>query len=1001
MSINQHEFISLEDLGMAYRKAKADLFYSPRVCRKALSLFESKLTNKLKKIHRDLEDGETPSISAQSWTLVPKGITDGEPESDLISSSPEHLWKAICNHAETESRNVEAVFRIMEKLSIDFHVFSALWINKVGHKFEAKLTESARGNRLRRGKSGRINPLSLGSTVPYLHAYCKWRDDAFVAMERALDEDKSVVAITADVSSFYHKLDVRFMLNEEFIERIGVDLDDEEYALHEMFINALHDWAEATPLENGLPVGLTASSLIANVALFELDQLFEREIVPLYYGRYVDDIILVMENGADFKSSIEVWDWLAARMDGALLWKDESDKKELQYSQDYLEDSEILFSNKKNKTFLLGGASGRSVLASIRHEVQSRTSEWRSLPDLPNSPTQLESMFLSAIQRDGISADSLRKADTVSVRRAGFALKLRDIEAYSRALPPDGWEQQRHAFLTAFIRHVLVLPTFFDFFNYLSRILSLTVACADFVHLRKILDALEAILVQLESCDISIKAAENGAFPTSARLLRKFKDNLRKLIKESIESAFPLRLSKDEKKAWLEHLSDDHSLYDADKTIAELKAQHQRYVKRDLAYRPLKQYLLPPALSIGGQRHPVAKSKLADRSIKSTSPFLLSCIMDGCSIVSNLAGLPDSGKQPPGLLFPTRPLGIHDLYILHADPFSPKGVREIADALLALRGFKPENGLPAKGHSPQSPIDISCEKDREKATRIAITSWKTDIASWIASINRNSDPDKTRLDRLNHLLNQIIRCRKSPDYLIFPELSIPANWFLAIAGKLQGKGISLICGIEYQHTTGKKVHNQVWSALSHDALGFPTTMIYRQDKQRPALHEERELQRISGITLKPRLKPWTAPPIINHGGFQFAILVCSELTNIAYRTALRGKVDALFVPEWNQDTETFNALVESAALDIHAYIIQCNDRQYGDSRIRAPHKDPWLRDIVRVKGGIEDYFVSGEINIQSLRKFQSSYRSPDNPFKPVPDGFKIAHERKCLPADNP
>ena len=51
----------------------------------------------------------------------------------------------------------------------------------------------------------------------------------------------------------------------------------------------------------------------------------------------------------------------------------------------------------------------------------------------------------------------------------------------------------------------------------------------------------------------------------------------------------------------------------------------------------------------------------------------------------------------------------------------------------------------------------------------------------------------------------------------------------------------------------------------------------------------------------------------------------------------------------NSDTETFNALVESAALDIHAYIIQCNNRQYGDSRIRAPYKDRWKRDLLRVK----------------------------------------------------
>lgn len=173
-------------------------------------------------------------------------------------------------------------------------------------------------------------------------------------------------------------------------------------------------------------------------------------------------------------------------------------------------------------------------------------------------------------------------------------------------------------------------------------------------------------------------------------------------------------------------------------------------------------------------------------------------------------------------------------------------------------------------------------------------------------------------------------------------------------------------------------------------------MIYRKDKQRPALHEEQELQRLAGLEMKPE-KRWATPPIIQHGNFRFSLLICSELTNISHHAALRGNVDALFVPEWNQDTETFNALVESAALDIHAYIIQCNDRQYGDSRIRGPFKDSWKCDVLRVKGGITDYCVIGEIDVHALRQFQSSYRSPGKPFKPVPDGFEIEHARKMLP----
>jgi len=528
----------------------------------------------------------------------------------------------------------------------------------------------------------------------------------------------------------------------------------------------------------------------------------------------------------------------------------------------------------------------------------------------------------------------------------------------------------------------------------------LAVSCGDFVHLIQALDAVERILTQLEDCDNCIKAQiENGSQKRKhkSRALECFHENLKKIVRESIECAFPLRLDRESKRLWSKQLNENHGLY-APQPLQKIQVQHRRYIKRDLAYRPLKSILLPPALS-GIARSPIARKKLGNLDSLDASNLLQKSILDGCHLVTRLVKVPSKEKTMSGLLFPTRPLGIHDLYLLHTAPFTQRGSAEIATCLLALRGFKPEGSLPVcSGGKHSNPIEIQHGENPKNAIRIAVTSWKTDIKSWTASVSRHPDPDASRLGRLNHLLNSIIQSRKPPDYLILPELSIPANWFLAIAGKLQRKGISLICGIEYLHAPKSSVHNQVWAALSHDALGFPATMIYRQDKQRPALHEEQELHRISGKTLRPQLKPWTSPPLIKHGGFQFAILICSELTNVAYRSALRGKVDALFVPEWNQDTETFNALVESAALDIHSYIIQCNDRKHGDSRIRAPHKDNWMRDVVRVKGGIEDYFVTGEIDIQSLRAFQSGHRSPDKPFKPVPDGFEMAHDRKILPS---
>lgn len=59
-------------------------------------------------------------------------------------------------------------------------------------------------------------------------------------------------------------------------------------------------------------------------------------------------------------------------------------------------------------------------------------------------------------------------------------------------------------------------------------------------------------------------------------------------------------------------------------------------------------------------------------------------------------------------------------------------------------------------------------------------------------------------------------------------------------------------------------------------------------------------------------------------------------------------------------------------------------------------KDSWKRDALSIKGGVTDYYVIGEIDVQALHQFQSSHRSPGKPFKPEPDGFEIDVGRKVL-----
>lgn len=1006
---------TIEDLGLAYRKAKVDLYYSSNPSLLAIADYENKLFERLKSLLAQINGDDEKWVEAPaflgSWTLATKSVAWpskklGEDRDDncLIFSSPADEWEHAC--ALLVSDNLEkpkAEFRVMAQCSLDFHVLSALWILKVGHLYDSKLTNCAYGNRLRRTRDRKsTNPNSLGSFVPYLKPFRDWRDQGIAAMRSALEAGKKIVAVTADVRSFYHELNPGFMLTPVFFEGVlSLKLSKAEHKLNRLFIHALEAWSATTPLKKGLPVGLPASSVVANIALIELDRLVEQQIVPLYYGRYVDDILLVMENGAGFRSAIQLWEWLFARSGGKLAWVEGEKNKEICFQPDYFKEgknaSRIRFANAnaKTKVFLLAGETGKTLVDSIARQIHERASEWRAMPQLPHSAGDVGTDLLAATQIDGEAADNLRKADALTMRRAGFAIKLRDFEAYERDLAPNAWKDHRRTFFRAFTQHVVVLPQFFELAIYMPRVIRLATACEDFSDLREIIEALKQLCFKVsQDCAVSIKALpETEAPPEASDIIERWEKQLSATVCESIMAAFPPRLSNAGKRAWQEHMADfrpvtaGQTLRSWPSSVKEFRSQQARLFSFDLAHMPFRFIGLPTEM-VAQRGIPARKTVTVCNEAQQILPEV---VWKGIELLAKWIRLKESAH---GLLFATRPFNLPELFVLGNDANSESDQADMAAVVMALRGFTLNDRMPRIDRYGILQIP---DGDAQPQYGIAVSSWNTRVDSWTASVTRSPDPDTGRYARMNRLLDGVIKDPQRSRYLVLPELALPAHWFIRIARKLHGRGISLISGIEYLHAGKGRVRNQVWAALSHDGLGFPSIMIYRQDKQRPALHEEQELQRLAGLKMKPN-KGWETPPIIQHGEFRFALLVCSELTNIGYRAALRGQVDALFVPEWNPDTETFNALVESAALDVHAYIIQCNHRQYGDSRIRAPYKDSWMRDLLRVKGGITDYCVIGEIDVLALRQFQSSHRSPSEPFKPVPDGFEINHGRRVLPA---
>src|SRR5690606_33902682 len=322
--------ITLEDLSLAYRKAKVDLYYTSHPDLGMIADYEQDLYGNLKSLLSRVNGADEEWVTSPNflgaWTLAAKGLRcDGADKKkfpptgngSLIYSSPKDEWDAAC----AAGVEIQAEFRLMAQPSMDFHVLSALWMLRVGCHYDKNLDECAYGSRLRRTTKGEFNARSLGSFRPYLKPFRDWRNGGIRAMRSALEAKKSIVALTADVSSFYHELNPEFMLKDDFNQKL--DLPEilrhpGHKKLHRLFIGALQAWAKGTPLKKGLPVGLPASAVVANMALIDLDRLMRQQIAPLYYGRYVDDLILVMDGGDQFSSTADVWEWIFRRS-GTLL----------------------------------------------------------------------------------------------------------------------------------------------------------------------------------------------------------------------------------------------------------------------------------------------------------------------------------------------------------------------------------------------------------------------------------------------------------------------------------------------------------------------------------------------------------------------------------------------------------------------------------------------------------------------------------------------------------
>ncbi|TPG44150.1 RNA-directed DNA polymerase [Flavobacterium pectinovorum] len=1000
---------TLKDLLIAYRKVKADMYYDKNnISLLKLADYEQNLLENLDLILQNLNKNNLHYFTSREFV---GGINISLKSLNLEGTTNEGLIFSD----EFDKNKIHKIkninFRYVGDLPIEFQILGSLWIDKIGIHLEKKLSKNSYGCRLDRQvneKQEEDYENLNGHFRPYFFDYKAWQDESLKTITTALKDNKKIAVLSTDIKGFYHSIDPAFLINyfnsnaNDFIEFSNLNYIFSESLITWSKINYAQVKKLSFKLQDhlGIPIGLSASKVIANLYLEELDVEIEKCLNPVFYGRYVDDIILAIEDKVDLENRNQLWDFIEKRLH-CCSFRIENNTRSLIFEKSHFVD--LSFNREKEKIFLLNGKSGIALIETIQNSMIENSSEWRLLPDAEHDIDNLNKQFTSSTTDNNEAGTTLRKADGVSIQRLKFSLRLRNFEKLILNTPKNEWENPLKEFVEICSDFIINPSNISTFSQYIPRIFGLITSSGNLFFLEKI----------LKSYKETFRKIENGR-------INKSQDERLKMSKEYldlkiVETILTNQNYNDKKNTnQIENLLKEN-LITINLSSKEFRAFPVRLFLCDLHKIPFKNVFLsadlPTSKESASKHLPYFNLNLISLNLKT---FNLNLLHRFVKVNRDLKRLLDLNLTPNALYFCTRKFSALELsLIITSWSHSIKNQKKFIEYLhlFSIRNIEIEikENYGNKDGLGNNLNFIKLKSNKEvQNPHIILTNFYTDAKSWVAHVrNDNFEPDKSRYTRLNRLINNIleeIRKNKiSLQYIILPELSMPRHSLIEIAKKLRSKGISLIVGVEYQ----KKLHNSknnnglVYNQLLYVLNAFNGSsydqVAITQEKTVPAIHEESELYNTGGLSLsyKSEMKY-----VFDHNNFFFSGLICNDLLNIDYRQALRGKIDMLIVVEWNKDIDMYNNIVAATSNDLHCFVAQVNNRSYGDTRLRGPFKESYERDVARIKGGDLDFFVVTTVKAIQLRDFQRNYKSPEKPFKPVPTGFEISEFRRLKDLKN-
>jgi hypothetical protein len=936
-------------LEQAYKKLKSHLYTDKTLLKEKIELarFESTIDDRLAILSKAIEDKDISIwLELIDYTLVTKKLKE-----DSLQDS------YYTNVTKQEKYDVESV-NIFISTSIEIHLISTLWTMLIGEKLDSELHKEMQGNRLYRDKNNHFKNDSYKLFRPYYEGYQSFRDDA-ITMATALHQQKlDVTVLNIDIQEFYYNIDFSFSSLD------GLNIKD-EFGLNEL-MQQIHDKyhtniQDIQPKEKAsykqtkfLPIGLVSSSVIANHVLSNFDNDVVENLKPEYYSRYVDDMIFVFSNATiDLKSKTLVSNLLECKLKNTI-FRTGSKTIQLQTNS-----RKFKLQNKKVRIFQFYKTDSISLLHKFKEKIDENSSFFNFMPDDEKLFKTLESSSYSIFYND-----SENKLSSL-IGTAKDSLKIsRNLTGVLTTVSSARFDETHLKQYNQQIENVFSGKNIFELRLHWEKVFTyLYITKSDELFVELFKDFYGSIK-NIENTNRAklIQDTHNYLLNTILFVVSPSPTHFTDiLMKKIIELDIPLDQLLDTKDILLireANLFASHLMpypllnycqfYDKEKFV---KIDDVNFLTKDIEHKN-KVFLI----------HNI----IANKKIKYSPKFI---------------------HYHELILFN------HYRYINSKNRFYTTNPRFIENLYNRFNGFENSKNIAFPRYEKEENIFFIDKNTKENNSKlkIGIVSIKTSLKDIENSYTAKPNLSYQRLQGIFDILNSSLESKHKVDLLVFPEVSIPYAWVHLVARFAKKNDIGIVFGVEHIKVKNR-VSNYTCIILPFSSDTRTSLFINFEAKKHFAPGEKIDIESRGFGTNENKDK---TPTLYKWRNSVFSTFNCYELTDIAYRSSLVGKVDFLIAIEYNKDTNYFSSIIDSLSRDIHCYVVQVNTSDYGDSRIVQPSKSE-SKDLVKLKGGENVYLVVDTIDIKKLRDFQAKghcLQKFDNAFKLVPPNFKMYNFR--------